>query len=152
MFFGMLQFYFARNYFGKIGMDPKLLATQYDEESIATSTEEEDEEQPEKLTPKVIRDRLFVIIVLIFFSILFWLAFEQAGGSMSIFAKDYTQRVLEGSAATTFKWVDAILTLFPLVIVTVVLFGLAKQLISSYPMTIIATLISFVIIWYLGIW
>lgn len=152
MFFGMLQFYFARNYFGKIGMDPKLLATQYDEESIATSTEEEDEEQPEKLTPKVIRDRLFVIIVLIFFSIFFWLAFEQAGGSMSIFAKDYTQRVLEGSAATTFKWVDAILTLFPLVIVTVVLFGLAKQLISSYPMTIIATLISFVIIWYLGIW
>src|SRR5690606_25960010 len=122
MFFGMLQFYFARTYFGKIGADPKLLATQYDNEIHVTPAEKfekvgvEEKEEDEALSPKVIRDRLIVISVLIFFSIFFWLAFEQAGGSMNIFAKDYTQRVLEGAAATTFKWVDAILTLFPLVI------------------------------------
>ena len=70
---------------------------------------------------------------------------------MNIFALDYTQRVLDGNAAVIFKWVDAALTLFPLVIVTAVLFGLAKQLFKKYPATIIATAISFVIIWYLGI-
>lgn len=162
MFFGMLQFYFARNYFGKIGMDPKLLATEYDESTTKTTVtdkkvereiiEHEEEEKEENLSPKVIRDRLIVISVLIFFSIFFWLAFEQAGGSMSIFAKDYTQRVLEGTAATTFKWVDAILTLFPLVIVSMVLYGLAKKLISTYPATILFTVLSFAIIWVLGIW
>lgn len=148
MFFGMLQFYFARRYFGKIGADPKELAT---EEAASTHTQEETEEK-ESLTPKVVRDRLIVISVLIFFSIFFWLAFEQAGGSMNIFAADYTQRVLVGNAAATFKWVDAALTLFPLVIVTWVLFGLAKQLFDKYPATIICTFISFAIIWYLGIW
>ncbi|NLN25214.1 MAG: peptide MFS transporter [Bacteroidetes bacterium] len=155
MFFGMLQFYFARNYFGKIGLDPKILATQYDEEQSRKTPEElqkEKEEEKEEESPKVIRDRLIVISVLIFFSIFFWLAFEQAGGSMSIFALDYTQRVLEGNAALTFKWIDAILTLFPLVIVSVVLYGLAKQLLASYPATILFTLLSFVIIWILGIW
>ena len=154
MFFGMLQFYFARRYFGKIGIDPKLLMTQYDEvENKEEVTQKEvTEEKEAKLSPKIIRDRLIVICVLIFFSIFFWLAFEQAGGSMSIFAKDYTQRVLEGNAATTFKWVDAILTLFPLLIVTLVLYGLAKKLFAQYPATIIFTMISFIIIWCLGIW
>lgn len=156
MFFGMLQFHFARAYFGKIGATPKWLATQYDNkerdklDGKVDNKEEVEEDIP--LSPKVIRDRLIVISVLIFFSIFFWLAFEQAGGSMSIFAVDYTQRVLEGNAAMIFKWVDAILTLFPLVIVSWVLFGLARQLYSKYPATIISTLVSILIIWGLGIW
>lgn len=153
MFFGMLQFYFARKYFGKIGINPNLLETKYDNNTVTESKENKpSEEVKENLSPKIIRDRLIVISVLIFFSIFFWLAFEQAGGSMSIFALDYTQRILVGNAAATFKWVDAILTLFPLVIVSIVLYGLAKKLISVYPATIICTLISFLIIWVLGIW
>lgn len=156
MFFGMLQFYFARTYFGRIGLSPKLLSVKGEEiegiDAIGAKEIEEEDSKLEKISPKVIRDRLIVIGVLIFFSIFFWLAFEQAGGSMSIFALDYTQRVLEGGAAITFKWVDAILTLFPLVIVSAVLYGLAKQLFKQYPATIIATLISFIIIWGLGIW
>lgn len=153
MFFGMLQFYFARNYFGRIGMDPKMLQTHYDQDLIdneANNVKEDDE--IEELSPKVVRDRIIVISVLIFFSIFFWLAFEQAGGSMSIFALDYTQRILVGDAALAFKWIDALLTLFPLVIISVVLYGLAKKLISTYPATIYFTLISFAIIWGLGIW
>ena len=86
------------------------------------------------------------------FSIFFWMAFEQAGGSMSIFARDYTQRVLVGTAATTFKWVDAILTLFPLVIVTWVLVSLARRIFKQYPVSIFFTALSFLIIWILGIW
>ena len=156
MFFGMLQFYFARNYFGRIGLDPKMLQTHYDQDLLEETEEskklKEEEEELNKLPANVVRDRLIVISVLIFFSIFFWLAFEQAGGSMSIFALDYTQRVLVGNAALTFKWIDAILTLFPLVIVSVVLYGLAKKLFSSYPATIFFTLLSFAIIWVLGIW
>lgn len=155
MFFGMLQFYFARTYFGRIGLDPKLLAVQgevQDEIEEIGGNKEVKEGEVDEENPKVIRDRLIVVGVLIFFSIFFWLSFEQAGGSMNIFALDYTQRVLEGNAAVVFKWVDAALTLFPLIIVTAVLFGLAKKLFKRYPATIIATSISFVIIWYLGLW
>ena len=85
-------------------------------------------------------------------SIFFFLAFEQAGGSLSIFAKDFTQRVLEGNAATTFKWIDAILTIFPIVVVTYVLFTLAKKIFKEYPLTIIFTLVSFISIAILGLW
>src|SRR5690554_87962 len=157
MFFGMLQFYFARAYFGRIGLDSKLLRVQGEvvDEIDNIGAKEEKNNQVEGVddeNPKVIRDRLIVVGVLIFFSIFFWLSFEQAGGSMNIFALDYTQRVLDGNAAVIFKWVDAALTLFPLIIVTAVLLGLAKQLFKKYPATIIATAISFVIIWILGIW
>lgn len=157
MFFGMLQFYFARTYFGRIGLDPKLLAVQGEvvDEIDTIGDKEKKENQVEGVddeNPKVIRDRLIVVGVLIFFSIFFWLSFEQAGGSMNIFALDYTQRILDGNAAVIFKWVDAALTLFPLIIVTTVLIGLGKQLFKKYPATIIATGISFVIIWYLGLW
>ena len=52
---------------------------------------------------KITSDRLKVIGVFSFFTIFFWWAFEQAGGSMTIFAADYTDRVLEGDGAMTFK-------------------------------------------------
>ena len=138
MFFGMLQFYFAQRYFGVIGASPNKDKTKGVEEDLTPAN--------------VKRDRLIVIGVFTLFSTFFWLAFEQAGGSMSVFALDYTQRVLEGSAATTFKWIDAGLTLFPLIIVTWVLFGLAKQIYCKYPLTIICTFISMLIIWALGLW
>ncbi|MDO5655096.1 MAG: peptide MFS transporter [Flavobacteriaceae bacterium] len=154
MFFGMLQFYFARNYFGLIGIDPTMLTVQGEEldSEGRIIQKQENKDEITNSSPAVIRDRIIVICVLIFFSIFFWLAFEQAGGSMNIFAKDYTQRVLDGNAATTFKWVDAILTLFPLIIVTTVLWGLARQLFKIYPATIIFTMMSFLIIWAIGIW
>jgi len=40
------------------------------------------------------RDRLRVVAFLFVFVTLFWLAFEQAGGLMNIFAQDYTDRML----------------------------------------------------------
>lgn len=144
MFFGMLQFYFGQRIFGVIGNTPQSAA------EIAEVKEEDVKE--EELPKKVVRDRLFVVAVLMIASIFFFLAFEQAGGSMSIFAKDYTQRVLEGSAATSFKWIDAILTIFPIVVVTYVLFSLASKIFKDYPLTIIFTLVSFISIAILGLW
>ncbi len=140
MLFGMLQFYFGQGIFGKIG------------EKIDKNAPVEIDETAEEITPEVRRDRLFVVAVLMIFSIFFFWAFEQSSGSMTIFAKDYTQRVLTGNSALIFKWVDTALTIFPLAIVTWVLFSLARKIFSAYPLTIIFTGISFTIVWILGLW
>ncbi|HUH51209.1 MAG TPA: peptide MFS transporter [Flavobacterium sp.] len=141
MFFGMLQFYFGQKIFGVIGNKPE-------NKGIEAVKEVEEEVIP----PNVVKDRLFVVGVLMVASIFFFLAFEQAGGSLSIFAKDFTQRVLIGGAADAFKWVDAILTIFPIVVVTIVLISLGKKIFKQYPLTILFTAISFTSIAILGLW
>lgn len=100
----------------------------------------------------ITNDRLIVIAIFSFFTIFFWMAFEQAGGSMTIFAKDYTERILIGDAATTFKWVNAILTVGPLAIVTWVLFKLFSKTFKKYSLSNIFLGISFVIIWGISLW
>jgi POT family proton-dependent oligopeptide transporter len=138
MFFGMLQFYFGQKIFGVIGQknDNKVKVV----------------EGEEVLPKKVVKERLAVIFVLSIFTIFFWMVFEQAGGSMTIFAKDYTLRTLTGSSGTVFKWADAALTIFPLIAVSIVLFGLAKKIAKKYPATIFFTALSFIIMWGLAIW
>lgn len=140
MLFGMLQFYFGQGIFGKLG------------NKLEKDAPIEVEEGAEVISPEVRKDRLFVIFVLMIFSIFFFWAFEQSSGSMTIFAKDYTQRVLTGNSALVFKWVDIALTIFPLAIVTLVLASLARKIFKEYPLTIIFTGISFAIVWILGIW
>ncbi|MHC8949922.1 peptide MFS transporter [Sphingobacterium hungaricum] len=148
MFFGMLQFYFGQHIFGKIGVKPTKVTL---ETAVVDSVVAKDEDE-EKLPSNVVRDRLIVIAVFMVASIFFFFAFEQAGGSMTIFAKDFTQRSLSGSSGEIFKWIDAALTIFPILIVTWVLYGLAKKIAKQYPLTIIFTAISFAIIWILGGW
>lgn len=144
MFFGMMQFYFGQKIFGLVGQKPDRTRT---EEQIAL-----DNSQDEVLPKNVVRDRLIVVVVLMFASLFFFFAFEQAGGSMTIFAKDYTQRVLDGQTGQIFKWVDAALTVFPILIVTGVLYRLSTRIVDKYPLTILFTGVSFAIIWGLGIW
>jgi POT family proton-dependent oligopeptide transporter len=50
-------------------------------------------------SPKVERERLFVVLILLFFSLLFWAFFEQAGSSISNFIDRNVDRVLEASHA-----------------------------------------------------
>ena len=50
---------------------------------------------------QVERERMFVIIILMFFSIIFWAAFEQAGSSMQNFQDRNVDRVLEHQTVTT---------------------------------------------------
>ncbi|MEM9935938.1 MAG: MFS transporter, partial [Bacteroidota bacterium] len=106
----------------------------------------------ENIPAYVIRDRLIVIGVFSFFTIFFWMAFEQAGGSMTIFAKDYTQRILTGGQATIFKIVNTILTVGPLAIVTWLLYQLFSRTIKKYPASVVFLGLSFVIIWGAAIW
>lgn len=103
--------------------------------------------------PKVERDRITVISLFAFFVVFFWLAFEQAGGTMTIFANDYTERDLTTPVAVTwFRGISLLLTFIPMLLLTWVLVSLAKKIFEAFPLTIIFTGISFLIIWGIIIW
>lgn len=62
--------------------------------------------------------RVFVILILAFFNIVFWAGFEQAGGTFNLFAQENTDRVVGGFEIPT-TWFQninpiAIVTLAPL--------------------------------------
>ncbi|MES2429964.1 MAG: peptide MFS transporter [Bacteroidota bacterium] len=143
MFFGMLQFWFARNIFGAIGLVP------LKQNKIILTPEETDKENSEK---HIHRDRIIVIGVFAFFTIFFWMAFEQAGGSMTIFADDYTNRVLTGSSGVIFKWSNTLLTVVPMIILTFVLINLTKKTYKNYLSSNLFLGTSFAIIWGIVIW
>jgi len=207
MFFGLLQFYFARTVFGKAASKPK-------PKVVDLSPEEIEQDVPftkrdltiaglggffviswivdglysvvtrgsHFLTGKIFsvdttaifffisliifvslglsrlkrfqtieRDRLKVIFIIAFFVIFFWASFEQAGTTLNIFAKDYTNRMLDGSWGFIYKIIDLILSFTPMIILTVFIYKLWKAIWTKHPLTIIFTSISFLIIWYLVI-
>ena len=139
MFVGMTQFYLAQKIFGNIGVKPK---------DVIVSESDKDEGD----SPAVVRDKILVISVLAFFTIFFWFAFEQAGGSMTIFAKDYTQRLLTGTTATIFIVSNLILTIGPLIIITWVLILLFKQTFKKYALSNMVLGSGFALIWALTLW
>lgn len=140
MFLGMLQFYFTQNIFGDVGLSAKQT------KELKKPVEVDD-------TPRnVIIDRMIVVFIFSIFTVFFWAAFEQAGGSMTIFAEKYTQRVLEGNAGLTFKFIDAILTIIPLGIISYVLLKLFSKTFKKYSLGNIILSISFLIIWGIVIW
>ncbi len=154
MFFGMLQFYFAQTIFGRIGLSPAKTEEWDDaiEDTVEKAKDNIEDVIDDTGKSKITKDRLTVIGIFAFFTIFFWWAFEQAGGSMTIFAADYTDRVLDGSGAMTFKIFNAILTIVPMIIITVVLILLFKQTFSKYALSNILLGTSFVIIWAIVIW
>lgn len=149
MFFGMLQFWFAQGIFGKIGLAPSKKVDLEDAIETESSTKGNDEDN---VPANVQRDRYIVVGILAFFTVFFWAAFEQAGGSMTIFASDYTNRVLEGSSANVFRIANTLLTVVPLLIITYVLFKLFKITFSKYALSNIFLGTSFVIIWAIVFW
>ncbi|MDC8003025.1 peptide MFS transporter [Aureisphaera galaxeae] len=154
MFLGMLQFYFAQKIFGNIGLKPGKTDDLDDtiEDALEEIGDDIEEVKEEAENSKVVRDRITVIAVFALFTIFFWWAFEQAGGSMTIFAADYTDRALEGSSAFTFKVVNSIITIVPMIVITWVLAMLFKQTFGAYSMSNIWLGLSFVIIWGIVIW
>ena len=71
---------------------------------------------------------------------------------MTIFANDYTDRSLEGSGALTFKIINTILTVGPMLIITYVLSMLFKQTFGKYSLSNILLAFSFLIIWIIVIY
>ncbi len=95
----------------------------------------------------VLRDRMIAIIVLAFITVFFWASFEQAGGSMTIFASDYTDRILEGNAKVIFNIVNTLITITPMVLITYVLYKLFQQTFKKYGTGNIVLAVGFAIIW-----
>ncbi|MGB1308896.1 MAG: peptide MFS transporter [Oceanihabitans sp.] len=154
MFLGMLQFYFTQKIFGNIGLSPKQTKDFDDviEDSIDKLEDNVEDVVEEAENSKVVRDRMFVIGVFSLFVVFFWWAFEQAGGSMTVFAADYTDRALVGNAAMTFKIVNTIITIVPMLVITWVLAMLFKQTFNKYSLANILLGLSFVIIWGIVLW
>ncbi|MES2800129.1 MAG: oligopeptide:H+ symporter [Bacteroidota bacterium] len=101
---------------------------------------------------KITRDKMIAVTFFAFLTIFFWAIFEQAPASLTTFARDYTNRMLEGNAALTFKVINSLMTIIPLGIITWVLTLLFKQTFKKYALSNIILATSFVIIWSIAIW
>ncbi len=104
------------------------------------------------LYSKITREKMLAVTFFAFLTIFFWGIFEQAPGTLTIFARDYTNRVLEGDAGFIFKVVNSLMTLIPLAIITWVLILLFKQTFKKYPFSNFFLGLSFLIIWAIAIW
>ncbi|MCX2718078.1 peptide MFS transporter [Lentiprolixibacter aurantiacus] len=101
---------------------------------------------------RVVRDRIIAVAIFGIFTVFFFSAFEQSLGSMTLFARDYTNRTLIGSASIIFKVVDALLTTVPLIVITWVLYLLFKKTYQRIPFSNLTLALAFVGIWGLVIW
>lgn len=101
---------------------------------------------------KVVRDRMFAVVLLAFFLIFFFMSFEQGATSLVIVARDFIDRSLTGSALTIFNIVNALLTIVPLAIITWVLAKLAKATWNKIALSNVILFACFALIWGAAIW
>jgi proton-dependent oligopeptide transporter, POT family len=101
---------------------------------------------------QITREKLIAVTFFAFLTIFFWAIFEQSPNSLTIFASDYTDRVLTGNWSTFFLIINSAITVIPLAIITWVLILLFKQTFEKYAIANIILASSFVIIWTLALW
>jgi len=95
----VIQLALARRYLGTVGIEPGAKRAR----ALAGGAKP-------PLTPEE-RDRIRVIFVIFVFVMMFWAAFEQAGGLMNLFADQYTDRTL-GSFTVPTGWFQSLNPLF----------------------------------------
>jgi POT family proton-dependent oligopeptide transporter len=137
MILGALQFYFSQTIFGAIGLLK-------DKAAAAASKDDE--------VGHVVRDRLLAIGIFSFFTIFFWMAFEQAGGSMTIFADSYTDRVLVGTSGMIFKICNTLITVVPTIVLSWLLVKLVAATYGRYALSNILLIVALTLIWGLELW
>lgn len=101
---------------------------------------------------KVVRDRMIAVIIFAFFTIFFWMSFEQAASSLVIFARDNVDRSLVGTSLTVFNTFNTLLTVVPLLLISYVLIILAKKTWGKAPSTNIVLVLTFLIVWGVAAW
>jgi POT family proton-dependent oligopeptide transporter len=139
MILGAIQFWLSQGLFGTVGDKPDAAA------KVAAQALDD--------TPAhIVADRLKAIFVFSFFTIFFWFAFEQAGGSMTIFAADYTDRTLVGTSGFVFKIVNTAMTLVPAGILSWLLFRLYRSTGGNYAKANLSLAVAFALIWGLCLW
>ncbi|HRN44559.1 MAG TPA: peptide MFS transporter, partial [Flavobacterium sp.] len=208
MFFGMLQFFFAQNIFGDIGLKPN---KESKAKAEALDTDKRNPFTPIQLAAiafssvlallwlvndpaskisggkvnvfsflgpngnsiailsalivfillliyrftqysKITKEKLIAVTFFAFLTIFFWAIFEQSPNSLTIFASDYTDRVLTGNWSVVFLVINSLITILPLVIITWVLTLLFKQTFKSYAIANSILSVSFIIVWTIAIW
>lgn len=101
---------------------------------------------------KVVRHRMIAVIIFAFFTVFFWLSFEQGATSLVLFARDFTDRTLMGNQAVIFNIVNTLLTIIPLALVSWVLFLLFKQTSKKIATSNIILALSFLGVWGIVVW
>ena len=101
---------------------------------------------------KVVRDRMFAFIIFTFFTVFFWMAFEQGASSLVIFARDNVDRSLSGNSAIIFNIINTLLTVIPLIIISYVLYILWKKTFNKIPGSNIVLVLCFITMWGLVGW
>jgi len=84
MLFGLIQFVYGQKYLKGVG------------DYLGKSEKAEDRDALKKPLTKIEKDRVIVLILSFLMVIVFFGAFEQAGGLMNIYANDNTNRMLMG--------------------------------------------------------
>ena len=100
----------------------------------------------------VVRDRMIAVVIFAFFTVFFWMSFEQGASSLVIFARDNVDRTLAGNSLLIFNIVNSLLTVVPLAIITWVLILLAKQTGKTIPGSNIVLAICFIGVWAVAGW
>lgn len=100
----------------------------------------------------VTRDRMIAFVIFAFFTVFFWLSFEQGASSLVLFARDSVQRNLMGDSAIAYNIINALLTIVPLAIITWVLILLWKRTFKKIPGSNIVLAICFAGVWGIVVW
>ncbi len=101
---------------------------------------------------QITKEKLIAVTFFAFLTIFFWAIFEQSPNSLTIFANDYTNRVLVGKWSVVFLVLNSLITIVPLAIITVVLYLLFKKTFKNYAIANGILSISFLIVWGIAIW
>jgi len=102
MALGLLQYMVGQKYLKHVG------------NFLGTSENQVDKDAMKKPLTKVEKDRVVVLFISFLLVIVFWGAFEQAGGLMNIYAKEKTNRMLMGweIPASWFQSLNAMFIIF----------------------------------------
>ncbi|ATA76767.1 peptide MFS transporter [Capnocytophaga canimorsus] len=101
---------------------------------------------------KIVRDRMFGVIMLAFFLIFFFMSFEQGATSLVLVARDYIDRRLEGNGLLVFNIINTLLTIVPLLLISYVLIRLAQVTWKKIATSNLVLFLCFILIWGAAIW
>ncbi|MBT7305753.1 MAG: peptide MFS transporter [Bacteroidetes bacterium] len=93
---------------------------------LGTSENEEEKEASKRPLSKIEKDRVVVLFISFLLVIVFWGAFEQAGGLMNIYASEKTNRMLMGWEVPA-SWFQSLNAMFIIIFGTVVAAYWAKR-------------------------
>ncbi|RLD85300.1 MAG: MFS transporter, partial [Bacteroidetes bacterium] len=114
MLLGLLVYYFGQPYLQNVG------------NFIGDSTSKEDKELLNKPLTKIEKDRIIVLFISFLLVIVFWGAYEQAGGLLNLYALEKTNRMFMGMEVPA-SWFQSLSALFIIIIGTAVARYWAKR-------------------------